>query len=405
MIVEIVCGSGFKGLASYVGHDAPSPDDPCPTTSERVEWSAVRNLPVAEDDLAGGARMMASTVRDAPDLKRLAGVSQRGRKCTRPAMHIVMAWPPGERLGREEEEAAVDSLLQTLGLGDHQTLIVRHSDTRHGHVHILVNRINPLDGRTASSSHDWRKASRWAEEYELRRGRIVCPQRVQNRLRREARAAAREAGAPMPPPPPPSSGKRRRDASGRPVEPAPGERDIWNEVLCAQRANLVPASDARRARAGLAKRLEEVRPAALRAAAAERPPPVPGYGIEELDRRLEALERRKLRRERRQRRGGFVGSVTRAIGWLVDATAPGQRRTPAAATQRHRPPPPPAVESSTPKRPAEPAHRGRRKPDALPPQPAPPQPAAPTETVYPVQGRAPDVGGSSKSRLRSRDSR
>ncbi len=77
-------GRSFAGVAAYCLHDAPEPDDRSPESSERVAWTDTRNLPTIRAERA--ARLMAATVKVAPDLKRRAGCegggSWRSRSCT-----------------------------------------------------------------------------------------------------------------------------------------------------------------------------------------------------------------------------------------------------------------------------------------------------------------------------------
>ncbi len=59
-------GRSFAGVAAYCLHDAPTPDDRSPETSERVAWTDTRNLATIRAERA--ARLMAATAKAAPDL-------------------------------------------------------------------------------------------------------------------------------------------------------------------------------------------------------------------------------------------------------------------------------------------------------------------------------------------------
>ena len=150
--------------------------------AKRVLWTETRNL--ATNDVMRGSRIMEATARDAPVLKKLAGVKATGRKLKKPVVHYSLSWAKDERPERREMQAAVAGSLKTLGLQDRQALVVAHGDTAHPHVHVIVNRVNPETGKAANMGRDRIKLSKWAEGYERKQGRIRCPQRQANNYRR-----------------------------------------------------------------------------------------------------------------------------------------------------------------------------------------------------------------------------
>ena len=148
----------------------------------RVQWAETRNL--ATNDPMRGARIMEATARDASELKRLSGVKATGRKLTKPLCHYSLSWGKDERPSRQEMGRAVTGSLQALGLEDRQALIVAHGDTEHPHVHVIVNRVNPENGKAAKLSGSRLRLSKWAEGYERSQGRIRCQHRVWNNAKR-----------------------------------------------------------------------------------------------------------------------------------------------------------------------------------------------------------------------------
>src|SRR5690606_30045922 len=120
-----------------------------PTSSERVAWTETRNLATDRVDVA--TRVMIATARDADRLKRDAGIKATGRKAQKPVMSYSLAWHPSEagKLDRAEMVRAADDSLRVLGLEKHQAVIVAHRDRAHPHVHVIVNRVSPEDGRMA----------------------------------------------------------------------------------------------------------------------------------------------------------------------------------------------------------------------------------------------------------------
>ena len=177
-------GRSFAGVAAYCLHDAPEPDDRSPETSKRVAWTDIRNLPTIRAERA--ARLMAATAKAAPDLKRLAGAGGGGRKLAKPVLHYSLSWAQDETPTRQEMSRAVDGSLEALGLEGHEALIVAHDDTRHPHVHVVANRVDPQTGKAAKLGNSKLRLSRWAEGYEREQGRIRCERRVKNNARRRA---------------------------------------------------------------------------------------------------------------------------------------------------------------------------------------------------------------------------
>ncbi len=177
-------GRSFAEVAAYCLHDAPEPDDRRPRTSERVGWADTRNLATFRPERA--ARLMAATAKAAPDLKRLAGGSPGGRKLAKPVLHYSLSWARDETPDKREMSRAVDGSMEALGLEGHEALIVAHEDTRHPHVHVIANRVDPETGKAATLGRSKLRLSRWAEAYEREQGRIRCEERVKNNERRRA---------------------------------------------------------------------------------------------------------------------------------------------------------------------------------------------------------------------------
>ena len=149
----------------------------------RLLWAETRNL--ATNDPLRGARIMEATARDAPELKRLSGGKATGRKLKKPVLHYSLSWAKDERPDRTEMTRAATGSLKALGLEDRQAVIVAHGDREHPHVHVIVNRVSPDNGKAAGLSKSKLKLSKWAEGYEREQGRIRCHRRVRNNARRD----------------------------------------------------------------------------------------------------------------------------------------------------------------------------------------------------------------------------
>ncbi len=179
-------GKSFRGCANYLLHDK---ERAC--TTERVEWTETRNL--ATDDPEVAWRVMAATSMDQSRLKTQAGIKNTGRKSKDHVLHLTLSWHPDEAedLSREEMLRAANGALRALDAGDRQVLFVSHNDEPQPHLHIMMNRVSPEDGRMLSSSKEKLALSRWAEAYEKDRGQIFCEERVLNNEARDRKEFTR----------------------------------------------------------------------------------------------------------------------------------------------------------------------------------------------------------------------
>ena len=99
----------------------------------------------------------------AREMELLAGQSDRVR---RPVYHRSISIHPGDsvrkipadHLTRDQWRYVADRVRKALGLEGYQTVIVRHGDTRHEHVHLMVNRVAPFGGSTWSRWQEGRNA-------------------------------------------------------------------------------------------------------------------------------------------------------------------------------------------------------------------------------------------------------
>lgn len=102
-------------------------------------------------------------------LKRDAGVDLRGADNKTPVLHYTLSWAPTDRPTKEEMMDAAMKSLKALGLENHQALFAAHNDKDHLHVHIIVNTVNPQNGRTADLSFSARTLRAYAVEYDRQR--------------------------------------------------------------------------------------------------------------------------------------------------------------------------------------------------------------------------------------------
>jgi len=171
-------GSSFKGAAAYLLHDKDGA-----ATSGRVGWTETVNLITHNPEAAW--RAMAATAMDAARLKEQAGVKKTGRVSKEPVLHLTLAWAPGQTPTREEMSGFARRAIEALKAGDRQAMIICHTDEKHPHVHVLLNRVSPADGRMLSSSNEKLALSALALAYEKEGGAVKCKQREINAEKRE----------------------------------------------------------------------------------------------------------------------------------------------------------------------------------------------------------------------------
>lgn len=178
-MVPYICnrGKSFKGAAQYYLHDKKA------STSERVAWTHTVNLPTDNAEKAFG--WMAHTAMNAEQLKKEAGIAATGRKSKAGAVYSYsLAWAPEQAPKQEDMLSSALETLVTLGLKDHEAVLVAHQEKEHKHVHIICNLINPQDGRIKVPSYDRLTLSAWAEAKEKEDGKIYCEERVLNNQKR-----------------------------------------------------------------------------------------------------------------------------------------------------------------------------------------------------------------------------
>ncbi|HVT61804.1 MAG TPA: AAA family ATPase, partial [Thermoanaerobaculia bacterium] len=153
-------GASFGGLVDYLEHGPRAHPNPA-----RVEWSATRNLDTEAP--AEAAQLMQFAASENPKVRL-------------PVYHFGLSLDEGgEHLSREQWEESARRVLEHMGLGDHQAVLIAHNDTDSEHVHIVVNRIGD-DGRAWRPYRDMKKAREPIPglelEYGLRRtGREQAP--------------------------------------------------------------------------------------------------------------------------------------------------------------------------------------------------------------------------------------
>ena len=144
-------GSSFGGLQSYLLKSQARDRDAAglqeylldgKSGRDRVEWTSTRNLPTEDPRYA--AAVMRATAEQNPRVQK-------------PVYHLSLSASPGEQISKEKWERIADRVLIRLGLDDRQALVVAHNDTRHPHIHLMINRVHPEHLKAWHNGHDYQR--------------------------------------------------------------------------------------------------------------------------------------------------------------------------------------------------------------------------------------------------------
>jgi len=81
-------------------------------------------------------------------------------------VHVSLAADPRDgRLSDDQWRAVAGEYLARMGWAEHDHAVVRHTDTSHDHIHIIVSRVG-LDGQTADLHHDYARQERVLDSIE-----------------------------------------------------------------------------------------------------------------------------------------------------------------------------------------------------------------------------------------------
>lgn len=104
--------------------------------------------------------------------------ASKTKQCTQDCLHLSLSWDQGENPTRPEMEAAAHAALAWLGMANARAIFAAHSDTEHRHLHLVISRINPENGKAFPDSFDTEHLSAWALSWELEHGGVRCEARL-----------------------------------------------------------------------------------------------------------------------------------------------------------------------------------------------------------------------------------
>jgi hypothetical protein len=147
MIGKITTGRGAGGAVAYV-------------------------MGPGEKGVEGRAQILASTWSGGPD--QWASQIHEHQQAERPGfgdagaasvVHISLNAAPGEHLSDDQWRAVSEEYLNRMGWGEHDHCIVRHTDTSHDHVHLIIDRVGK-DGQIADLHKDFERQERVLDSIE-----------------------------------------------------------------------------------------------------------------------------------------------------------------------------------------------------------------------------------------------
>lgn len=97
-------------------------------------------------------------------------VGMQNTRCVDPVYHVILSWPECDRPSPEEIFSSARHCVNRMGMEGHQYLFAIHDDTDNLHVHLTVNRVNPVSYKAASLYNDRFTLDRCCRELELKHG-------------------------------------------------------------------------------------------------------------------------------------------------------------------------------------------------------------------------------------------
>ena len=141
MISKVISGKSFGGLCRYLCQDQ--------SRALVLEASGVRDY----------------------DHKLMAADFEQQRQLNpnlkHPVFHAILSYYPGEEITDEKMKQIAKEYLKELGIRNTQFVIVRHTDRKHQHVHIVVNRVDN-DGKTIKDNWVGLRGKKVAQQLTLK---------------------------------------------------------------------------------------------------------------------------------------------------------------------------------------------------------------------------------------------
>ena len=160
MIAQIIKGTNFSGVVSYM----------LSKEKGKAKVLASNNIGFIDQNLCAHEFALQASMR--PNVQK-------------PVCHTILSFSASdaERLTDDVMVKIANEYLEKMGYGNTQSLIVRHSDRQHPHLHICINRIGN-DGKTISDRNEKYRSTKICRELTERYGLTIGEGKQEvNRLR------------------------------------------------------------------------------------------------------------------------------------------------------------------------------------------------------------------------------
>lgn len=130
-------------------------------------------------------------------MAEMLDITRINKRCRNPVVHYVLSWSKQERPTPEQKENAIRRIVHDLDCDELAWLAVEHSGTSHEHVHLVINRVHPLEARLKRFDWDIKKVTKavaqlnaemgWKQmpggPYDVVNGEVRPAQRSPNKVR------------------------------------------------------------------------------------------------------------------------------------------------------------------------------------------------------------------------------
>lgn len=93
-------------------------------------------------------------------MAEMLDITRINKRCRNPVVHYVLSWSKQERPTPEQKESAIRRIVHDLDCDELAWLAVEHSGTSHEHVHLVINRVHPLEARLKRFDWDIKKVTK-----------------------------------------------------------------------------------------------------------------------------------------------------------------------------------------------------------------------------------------------------
>lgn len=112
-------------------------------------------------------------------------VSRLNARVKNPMYHLALSWGIKEKPTQEQMETSVTEIVKAIGFDPnvHQWIAIAHKDAMHHHLHLVINRVSPIDFRVTQTPFDYYKLSKTVRGLEERFAWVQKPGVAERRLK------------------------------------------------------------------------------------------------------------------------------------------------------------------------------------------------------------------------------